>query len=124
MSNLSTDCTFFNDDFQNQHARLSQVKVGELLNVSQQAISKLLQAYNLDFSESAEFLSEYGFDGYNLALIVEYYAFDSRQAKLQRKLNDDMPRGYKPLTQHFAPWLIVRVQLSDKCCIIVIEPLV
>jgi transcriptional regulator with XRE-family HTH domain len=64
----------------NGHARLSQAKVGELLKVSQQAISKLIRANNLGFSESPETLAQYGFDGNNLAVLVEYYAFDSRQA--------------------------------------------
>jgi predicted transcriptional regulator len=64
----------------NGHARLSQHKVGELLKVSQQAISKLIRANNLGFTESPEALAKYGFDGDNLAVLVEYYAFDSRQA--------------------------------------------
>ncbi len=64
----------------NGHARLSQGKVGELLKVSQQSISLLTRSHKLEFSETAETLAEQGFDGHNLALIVEYYAFDSRQA--------------------------------------------
>ncbi len=64
----------------NGHARLSHAKVGELLKVSQQAISKLTRTNNLGFSESPEMLAQYGFDGNNLAVLVEYYAFDSRQA--------------------------------------------
>ncbi len=64
----------------NGHARLSQHKVAELLHLSQQAISKLTRANNLPFTETPESLAAYGFDGNNLAVLVEYYAFDSRQA--------------------------------------------
>jgi|GEM_PF-5824540 len=76
LSNQATDFVIGS----NGRARLSQRKVSELLKVSQPAISKLIKNDNLNLSETSEHLARYGFDGDNLAALVEYYAFDSKQA--------------------------------------------
>jgi hypothetical protein len=82
-TSTKSDIQFFDGN-----ARLSQNKVAELLDISQQSISKLVnrgEGYNLQFSESPKSLVEKGFDGYNLALVVEYYAFDSVLATKKTK---------------------------------------
>lgn len=81
----------FNSD--NSHARMSLRKTAELLKVSVEAISNAIRRVNLDFSETAENLVQYGIDGVNLAVLVEYYAFDSRQAKQETK--DQCRRLYR-----------------------------
>jgi len=64
----------------NGHARLSLRKTGELLGVAHQTVARILRSGTLQLLENAETLILEGVDGGNLAILVEYYAFDSSQA--------------------------------------------
>lgn len=69
----------------NGHARLSQRKVANLLKVDPMAVNRRVHSVDLYTPERAETIAEQGFEGVDLAVLVEYYAFDSNQASKETK---------------------------------------
>lgn len=79
MSNLTQDYTFYKDDQGNDHAKLSQRKVGELLKVADTTIMRALKSAALINILDAESLLLYGFDGAALSYLLDYFVFNAKR---------------------------------------------